>query len=348
MTMRGFIAAKCSAMIGPVALTGATGFVGRRILTLCAEAGVAVRALARRPAALEGEPKANLEVIEGDLLDDTALARLAQGAQAIIHCAGAIAGSPETLAAANVEGTRRLVAAARQAGTARFVHVSSLAAREPSLSGYALTKRLGEREVIDGLPRDAWVILRPPVVYGPGDPATLPLIEQFTKATAWLPGSRRQRFSLLYVDDLARALLHLARSPASTGAIHELHDGCEDGHAWADIAAAAFAAEGRPERVHYLPRLMLDTVAHLSQTWVRLGGRQLGPPLSPGKVRELYHRDWVCRQELLDEATDWRATVRFEDGFGRTLAWYRQNGWLPAGGGGAKTPGLSGDGVRPG
>jgi nucleoside-diphosphate-sugar epimerase len=57
---------------------------------------------------------------------------------------------PETLTAANVEGTRRLVAAARQAGTARFVHVSSLAAREPGLSGYALTKRLGEREVIDG------------------------------------------------------------------------------------------------------------------------------------------------------------------------------------------------------
>jgi nucleoside-diphosphate-sugar epimerase len=335
-------------MNDPIALTGATGFVGRRILALCAEGGIAVRALARRPAALEGEATANLEVIQGDLLDDAALARLAKGASAIIHCAGAIAGSPETLTAANVEGTRRLVAAARQAGTARFVHVSSLAAREPSLSGYALTKRLGEREVIDGLLPDRWVILRPPVIYGPGDRATLPLIEQFTKATAWLPGSRRQRFSLLYVDDLARALIHLAQSPAPIGRIHELNDGCAQGHGWADVAAAAFAAEGRPQSVHYLPRIMLAAVAHLSQTWVRLGGRQIGPPLSPGKVRELYHRDWVCRHGLLDAATDWRADVSFEDGFGRTLAWYRQNGWLPAGGGGAKTPCLSGDGVRPG
>ncbi len=335
-------------MNGPLALTGATGFVGRRILAQCAEAGVAMRALARRPAALEGEPNADLEVIQGDLLDDIALAKLAQGAAAIIHCAGAIAGSPETLTAANVEGTRRLAAAARQAGTARFVHVSSLAAREPGLSNYALTKRLGEREVIDGLPRDRWVILRPPVIYGPGDPATLPLIEQFTKATAWLPGSRRQRFSLLYVDDLARALIHIAHSHEPCGAIHELHDGCPNGHGWADIAAAAFAAEGRPQRVHYLPRIMLDAVARLSQTWVGLGGRQIGPPLSPGKVRELYHRDWVCRHRLLDETTDWRANVSFEDGFARTLAWYRQNGWLPAGAGGAKTPAVSGDGVRPG
>ncbi|HUE45614.1 MAG TPA: NAD-dependent epimerase/dehydratase family protein [Aestuariivirgaceae bacterium] len=335
-------------MTGPIALTGATGFVGRRILALCGEAGVAVRALARRPAALEGEPKANLEIIPGDLLDDTALAKLTKGAQAIIHCAGAIAGAPETLAAANVEGTRRLATAARHAGTLRFVHVSSLAAREPSLSGYALTKRLGEREVIDGLPRDRWVILRPPVIYGPGDRATLPLIEQFTKATAWLPGSRRQRFSLLYVDDLARALLHLAQSREPTGQIHELDDGCAQGHGWGDIAAVAVAAEGRPQRVHYLPRLMLASVARLSQSWVRLGGRQIGPPLSPGKVRELYHRDWVCRNRLLDAATDWRANMDFEDGFGRTLAWYRQNGWLPAGDSGAKTPGLSGDGVRPG
>jgi nucleoside-diphosphate-sugar epimerase len=335
-------------MNGPIALTGATGFVGRRVLAQCGEAGVAVRALARRPAALEGEANANLEVVQGDLLDEPALARLVQGAQAIIHCAGAIAGSPETLAAANIEGTRRLTAAARQAGTARFVHVSSLAAREPGLSGYALTKRLGEREVIDGLPPDRWVILRPPVIYGPGDRATLPLIEQFTKATAWLPGSRRQRFSLLYVDDLARAVFHLAQSPAPASAIHELHDGRANGHAWADVAATAVAAEGRPQRVHYLPRPTLDAVAHLSQTWTRLGGRQIGPPLSPGKVRELYHRDWVCRHGLLDEATDWRADVSFEDGFEHTLAWYRQNGWLPAGGGGAKTPATSGDGVRPG
>jgi nucleoside-diphosphate-sugar epimerase len=332
----------------PIALTGATGFVGRRVLALCSEAGVAVRALARRPAVLESETAANLEVIQGDLLDDTALARLTQGAAAIIHCAGAIAGNPETLTAANVEGTRRLAVAARQAGTARFVHVSSLAAREPGLSGYALTKRLGECEVIDGLPRESWVILRPPVIYGPGDRATLPLIEQFTKATAWLPGSRRQRFSLLYVDDLARALIHLARSREPIGQIHELHDGCAKGHAWADIAAAACAAEGRPQRVRYLPRAMLAAVAHLSQAWVRLGGRQIGPPLSPGKVRELYHRDWVCRHGLLDAATDWRADMSFEDGFVRTLDWYRQNGWLPAGGGGAKTPTTSSDGVRPG
>ena len=332
-------------MTRPIALTGATGFIGRRVLALAADAGVPLRALARRPAALATSD--NLEIIEGDLLDDLALERLTGGAAAVIHCAGAIAGSLAALHSVNVEGTRRLAAAARKADTRRFVHVSSLAAREPRLSGYALTKRLGEREVIDGLSPERWVILRPPVVYGPGDPATLPLMDQLTRPTAWIPGSRRQRFSLLYADDLARALLHLARSPAPAGSIHELHDGQPDGYAWSDIAAAARNTAGRPERVRYLPRFLLATAARLSQGWTSLTGHRLGPPISPGKVRELYHRDWVCRHQLLDESAAWKATVPAEEGLARTLNWYRDNGWLPTAGGGAKTPGGF-QGVRPG
>jgi nucleoside-diphosphate-sugar epimerase len=332
-------------MTQPIALTGATGFIGRRVLALAAEAGVPVRALARRPAALETSD--NLEIIEGDLLDDRALELLTAGAAAVIHCAGAIAGSPATLHAANVEGTRCLAEAARKADTRRFVHVSSLAAREPRLSGYALTKRLGEREVIDGLPPKRWVILRPPVVYGPGDPATLPLIDQLTRQTAWLPGSRRQRFSLLYADDLARALLDLARTPAPAGSIHELHDGHGNGYTWADIAAAARNTAGRPERVHFLPRFLLDGASRLSQGWTGLTGHRLGPPISPGKVRELYHRDWVCRHHLLDDAAAWSAKIPAAEGLALALRWYRDNGWLPAAGGGTKTPaGIQG--VRPG
>ena len=336
-------------MNGPIALTGATGFVGRRVLALCAESGVAVRALARRPADLDAARTRSLEIVEGDILDDGALDALAAGAAAIIHCAGAIAAhAPDTFASVNVEGTRRLAAAARRAGTARFVHVSSLAAREPGLSAYGLSKRLGEREVMDGMARENWVIVRPPVVYGPGDRATLPLIDQFTRQAAWLPGSRRQRFSLIYVDDLARALVALARSRGPCGTIHELHDGRADGYSWENVAAAALASEGRPRRVHYLPRVVVGAVSHLAQGWTRATGRRLGTPLSPGKVRELYHRDWVCRNGPLDEETGWSAKVGLEEGLALSLDWYRRNGWLPHPSGVTKTPAGTDHGVRPG
>jgi nucleoside-diphosphate-sugar epimerase len=336
-------------MNGLIALTGATGFVGRRVLAHCAEAGMAVRVLARRPAKLDRAPNASLDVIEGDICDVDALGRLTAGAATVIHCAGAIAAHrPETFASINVEGTRALVAAARQAGVLRFIHVSSLAAREPGLSDYGLSKRLGEREVMDGVASDRWVIVRPPVVYGPGDASTLPLMAQLTRPTAWLPGSRQQRFSLLYVDDLARALIHLAQSREPCGSICELHDGRFEGYCWADLAAAAVAIHGRPARVRHLPRLALLAASHLSVGWTRLTGRRLGPVLSPGKVRELYQRDWVCRHNLLDDTAPWRAQLRFEDGFIRTLEWYRQNGWLPPAPGVAKRLAGSDHGVRAG
>jgi nucleoside-diphosphate-sugar epimerase len=345
-------------MKGPIALTGATGFVGRRVMAqvmaqdmaqdmaVCAEAGTEIRILARRPADLEPMWRARCIVIEGDILDHTALERLTAGAASVIHCAGAIAARrDDTFASVNVEGTRRLAAAARQGGTLRFVHVSSLAAREPGLSAYALSKRLGEREVMDGLASDRWVIVRPPVVYGPGDVATLPLMAQLTQRTAWLPGSRQQRFSLLYADDLARALIQLAETPEPCGTILELHDGQPEGYAWADIAATAAKFQGQAVQVRHLPRMVLAGLSRLSLAWTRATGHRLGPEISPGKVRELYHRDWVCRNNLLDQTTPWRADLRFEDGFARTLEWYRHNGWLPPGHGVAKTQARSDHGV---
>lgn len=332
-----------------IALTGATGFVGRRVLALCAESALAVRVLARRPAALDPALNPGLEIVEGDILDDTALHELTAGAAAVIHCAGAITAlRPDTFTSVNVEGTRRLVAAARRARNGRFVHVSSLAAREPGLSGYGLSKRLGEREVMDGLAPDRWVIVRPPAVYGPGDAATLPLMDQLTRRTAWLPGTRRQRFSLIYVDDLARALLLLARSREPCGSVHELHDARADGYGWADVAAAVAANEGHPRKVHYLPQAMLAAVAHLSDGWTRATGRPLRLPISPAKVRELYHRDWVCRNTLQDEAIGWSAMVGLEEGLARTLDWYRRNGWLPLTSAVAKTLAGTDHGVRSG
>ncbi len=325
-------------MNGPIALTGGTGFVGRRVLALCAEAGLALRVLARRPKELAPGLRSSLDIIEGDILDNEALGRLAAGAAAVIHCAGAIAADRhDTFASVNIEGTRRLVTAARQAGTLRFVHVSSLAAREPGLSAYALSKRLGEREVMDGLAGDRWAIVRPPVVYGPGDASTLPLMAQLTQPTAWLPGSPRQRFSLLYVDDLAHALIQLAQTPSPCGAIFELHDDRPEGYRWADVAAAAAEIQGRPVRVRHVPRRVLDAAARLSVGWTRLTGHRLGPKISPGKVRELYHRDWVCHHNLLDTAASWHPELGFSAGFVRTLEWYRDNGWLPPERGVAKT-----------
>ena len=114
-----------------IAVTGGTGFVGQHLLDLATGRGHTVRALTRRPQ----QPRDNIEWVEGSLEDRDTLERLVQGSDAAIHIAGVInAPNAAGFEAGNVKGTLAMLAAATAAGTRRFIHVSSLAAREPYLS----------------------------------------------------------------------------------------------------------------------------------------------------------------------------------------------------------------------
>lgn len=158
-----------------IAITGATGFVGRRLVRALVDAGYNVRALARRRPPPDGHDLPAVTWITGSLEDEPALDVLLQDAFAVVHCAGAIkARDRDGFFAANVAGTRRLAAhAAAKANPPRLIYISSLAAREPRLSSYAASKRAAEQALVPFQDALRTVILRPPGVYGPGDLETL-------------------------------------------------------------------------------------------------------------------------------------------------------------------------------
>src|SRR5690606_25856467 len=107
------------------------------------ERGFEVRALTRRDQPAQG----GVTWSKGSMSDSESLARLAEGADAVIHIAGVVNGSAAEFQQGNVEGTRNMVAAAQAAGVTRFVHVSSMAAREPELSIYGRSKEGAEQAV---------------------------------------------------------------------------------------------------------------------------------------------------------------------------------------------------------
>lgn len=298
-----------------IAMTGATGFAGRHALAALLAAGHAVTALARGPTVdLPGAA-----VVPGDLASREALDRLTAGAEAVVHLAGTLAGfTPADYFATNAEGTARLAEAAARNGVRRFIHISSLAAREPSLSPYAASKRAGE-EIVMRLVPDA-VVLRPPAVYGPGDKATLPLFRKLTKRVALIPGRREARFSLLYVEDLARIIAGAVF--ATEAGLHEVSDGRVYG--WDDVIAVARVVEGRDIRPVFLPKALASGLALAAGGASRLTGKP--GMVNRGKVNEVYHSDWVARGD------GWPLSqpVQFEDGLRRSLDWYRAAGWLPA------------------
>ncbi|MFL6721387.1 MAG: NAD-dependent epimerase/dehydratase family protein, partial [Sphingomonas sp.] len=153
-----------------LAITGGTGFVGSHLLDAALAAGHQIQALTRR----EQPPRDNLAWMVGDLSSRDALHLLVDGADAIIHVAGTItAPTAAAFEKGNVTGTLAMLAAATAGGIHRFVHVSSLAAREPKLSLYGASKAKAE-ELVHSSGLD-WAIVRPPAVYGPGDKETLEL-----------------------------------------------------------------------------------------------------------------------------------------------------------------------------
>jgi hypothetical protein len=133
--------------VGVVAVTGATGFLGRHLVRALANDGWKPRVLVRRDPIHPLWRDIEIEVVTGDLKTPGALDRLCQGAEVVIHVAGLIkAASLDGFNAVNRDGARAAAQAAKAAG-ARFILVSSLAAREPQLSNYAASKRAGEDAV---------------------------------------------------------------------------------------------------------------------------------------------------------------------------------------------------------
>jgi UDP-glucose 4-epimerase len=286
-----------------LAITGATGFVGRRVLAL---ATTPVRALARSPQ----PPHPGVTWVAGDLATP---GDLCEGASAVLHIAG-IVSAPTRAAfdAGNVAGTATMLAAAKAAGVTRFVHVSSLAAREPDLSMYGASKAAAETLVQEsGLD---WVIIRPPGVYGPDDREMLDIYKLASRGLYIAPPGR---ISLIHVDDLAHALLALTTAgPSHT--ILEIDDGAPDGHSHADFAAAIATALGRRVRTVPLPLSMLHLAA-------RIG---LSPKLTPDRARYIAHPDWVAHGGNAKLAGIWAPRFDLAAGVADTVAGYRGQNWL--------------------
>jgi nucleoside-diphosphate-sugar epimerase len=307
---------------GPVvALTGATGFIGRRIATQLGEAGFRLRVLARDPARLN-PTAAQAGIVQGSLSDDAALSKLMAGATAVVHCAGSVRGvTREQFYRVNVYGTAACAAAARRAGTGRFLSISSLAAREPQLSAYAASKRAGEDAVLDAAGDIPVTIVRPPAVYGPGDREMLPLFRLMARGFAPVFGSPKARFSLIFVDDIARAIEAWLQSERPAEGLFEIDDGKIDGYDWKEVCDAVTSITGRLVHQVRIPRALLSFPAGINSFLGR--HTDYAPMLSLGKVRELRHPDWVCR-EGRSFVAGWTPCIQLPQGLAATPGWRDQ------------------------
>lgn len=293
-----------------LALTGATGFVGKATVDHALASGHQVRALTRR----DQPPRDGVTWIPGSLDDAPALARLAEGADAVLHIAGVVnAPTPAGFITGNVDGTRRMVAAASAQGARRFVHVSSLSAREPDLSLYGKSKALAEDEVRNsGLD---WTMVRPPGVYGPGDLEMRDIFRMAKLGFVVLPPAGR--VSLVHVRDLARLLVAMAERDTGRH-IYECDDGVDGGYSHAEFARLVGGAVGKRAVPLHVPRALLHLVGHADRFL-----REANAKLTPDRAAYLSHPDWTATPHHRPPASLWTPHIATLDGLVETADWYR-------------------------
>ncbi|NOY87359.1 MAG: NAD-dependent epimerase/dehydratase family protein [Deltaproteobacteria bacterium] len=319
-------------------VTGGTGFIGSHLVDHLLKQGVKVRCLVRRPSKLRWLAGRPVQIIQGDLASDEALAAGVAGVDAVFHLAGLVAaGSREEYFRVNADGCRSLVKAVGLSGgkTTVLVYVSSLAASGPSeadgevteedspapITSYGMSKLEGERalEAASGRPI---VIVRPPAVYGPRDREILPFFRMGNRGFFPIINSGA-RISLVHVEDLAKGI-YRAACYGGPGEAYFI-----TGHETvriSDMPRFLSEALGKKVRGVRISPALVSVAAGLSEAWGRIRGRM--PVFNRDKARELAAPGWVCSSAKALRDLSFQAEISIKDGFSQTARWYRENNWI--------------------
>lgn len=296
-----------------IGVTGATGFIGAVLCQRLLEQGFQVRALVRNSTKASSLSVQGVSLVQGDLENTSALAQLVTNCTFVIHCAGAVRGNSQAaFDGVNVAGTVAILQAlATQPRPAKLLLLSSLTAREPQLSWYARSKSEGEK-LLRKVPTLDWIILRPPAVYGPGDREMLPIFQWMHRGITLVPGSADARISLIHVSDLVDAIIACLQSEGAIRQVLTLCDGKQNGYSWHELADIASEQWSRKVRLWRIPHWLLNGIAAANSKASRITGK--APMLTPPKLREMRHEDWVVDNDSITTATGWTPRLALRDG----------------------------------
>lgn len=287
-----------------ILVTGGTGFVGSHLIRRMRQEGLPVRAAVRNPDKARALKNSGVEVVAGDISDKGSLEKAASGIERVIHLVGIIQEAPgATFRGVHVEGTRNLIEAAQKAGVRHFVYQSALGARPGAKSEYHRTKWEAEELVRrSGIPS---TILRPSLIYGPGDLFTLRLAGVIRQSPV-LPviGSGRSKVQPIFIDDVVSCIVKAVTCDACLNDIYEL--GGPEQLTYEEVTRAIAEAMGVHRPAVHVPLLFLKPMARVLETVFPK------PPLTTDQLIML-QEDNVCSLRDIRDAFGIEP-VRFRDG----------------------------------
>lgn len=313
-----------------IAVTGATGFLGRRVVEQAAQRGHQVVATGRGITG-PGDFGGRANFMRCDLADAEGLARVFDGCEAIVHSAALSSdwGPDSAFERTNVEGTRNVVAAAERAGVRRLVHVSStsvyfafedrlnLAEGAPlprPVNAYARTKRAAE-EVARGFGGEVFVA-RPRGLFGPGDPHLLPrLLKVAERRPLPLLRGGGAKVDITDISVAADAMLAMAEADASTAGTYNVSHG--EPIEIRALVERLFSGLKREVRWRAMPAPVVLGGARLLELLARTSGR---PPLVTAYALGLFAFSQTLDLTNIGQRLGWKPALGRDEAIERTIA----------------------------
>ena len=203
-------------------VTGATGFIGAPTVQGLSQAGFRVIALIRSPQKKSKIAPWVDTFVHGDLSSTEAITQGVEQADVVLHLASGLHRPWDgQLHQINIDGTQRLAeTCALSSARPHLILVSSLAARGPTrttsatvpISSYGRAKKAAEDVAVSAYNPKHISIVRPPMVFGPHDPATKPIFDAIKRGIVPVSPDASAQFSMIDVRDLAQGLVQLAAS----------------------------------------------------------------------------------------------------------------------------------------
>jgi nucleoside-diphosphate-sugar epimerase len=309
-----------------VAITGATGFIGHKLLLRLLEEGYQVRVLSRKAPDLSGVYK-NVHWFNGSLNTEYDLKAFVDGIDILFHCAGEVR-NQSIMESVHVEGTRRLIEAA--AGrVSHWVQLSSVGVygqvkeglvTETSLPNpvgeYEITKVKSDQILINAAGKSGFTftVLRPSNVYGPSmtNQSVFSLVSAIERGLFFYIGKRGASANYIHVDNVVEALLLCATNHVAKGKVYNLSDYCTI-EEFVGIICKNF--EIKPPRIR-INASFTYLVAKIFRRFPKF-------PLTPTRVNAL-----MCRSsypiDLIQSELGYQHKVSMEEGMCELVDTYKQ------------------------
>ncbi len=276
-----------------ILVTGGTGFVGSHLIRRMRREGLSVRALVRSVEKAAWLKNLGVDVVAGDISAPPSLEKALAGVERVVHLVGIIQEAPgATFRGVHVDGTRNIIEASLKAGVRHFLYQSALGTRPGAKSEYHKTKWEAEELVrASGIPS---TILRPSLIYGPGDQFTLRLAEIIRKSPV-LPviGSGRSKVQPIFIEDVAACIIKAVTCDACLNDIYEI--GGPEQLTYEEVTRAIAEAMGVDRPSVHMPLFLIKSMARVLETVLPK------PPLTTDQIVML-QEDNVCTMRDIREA----------------------------------------------